>query len=275
MTEPGSGRHLRVLTINALAPQYADGPRRRATLRDGLRALRPDIVAFQEVGLDEVGGLLDDDWYVAPTSRRTPDGLGATLAARWPIEPLREIDGGGSWYATLIAEVRAPIGLLVAHHKPVWPYGAEHTRERHAIAAARAVEDTLGGADRHVILLGDLDAAPDAASVRFLTGRQSLAGTGVCYQDAWTAVRPGDPGPTFTPDNPLVRDGDMPCEPGRRIDYILVRCTAHGPTLQVAGCERVFTDHAHPVSDHYGVLADLHVPPRPPGTFAAGRAPGT
>lgn len=264
----GSGGRLRVLTINALASEYADGPLRRANLRKGLRRLRPDVVAFQEVGADEVAGLLDDGWHVAPTSRRTPEGLGATLAARWPIAPLREVDGGGSWYATLVAEVRAPMGLLVAHHKPVWQYDAERTRERHAVAAARAVEDALDGAERHVILLGDLDATPDAASVRFLTGRQSLDGTGVCYQDAWAAARPGEPGHTFTPDNPLVRDGDMPCEPGRRIDYVLVRCTAHGPTLCVAGCERVFTDPDDPISDHYGVLADLRVPPRPPGTFA-------
>lgn len=259
-----------MLTINALAPEYADGPRRRANLREGLRSLRPDVVAFQEVGAEEVAGLLDDGWYIAPTSRRTPGGLGATLAARWPIEPLREIDGGGSWYATLIAEVRAPMGLLVAHHKPVWPYGAEHTRERHAVAAARAVEDVLAGTDRHVILLGDLDATPDAASIRFLTGRQSLDGTSVCYQDAWAAVRPAEPGYTFTPDNPLVRDGDMPTESGRRIDYVLVRGTAHGATLRVAGCERVFTDPDRPISDHYGVLADLRVPPRAPGTFAPG-----
>ena len=265
-----TGERLRVLTINALAPEYADGPRRRANLRDGLRRLRPDVVAFQEVGADEVAGLVDDGWHIAPTSRRTPDGLGATLAARWPIEPLREIDGGGSWYATLIAEVRAPIGLLVAHHKPVWPYGAERARERHAVAAARAVEDVLPGADRHVVLLGDLDATPDSAGVRFLTGRQSLDGTGVCYQDAWAATHPGEPGHTFTPDNPLVQTGDMPTEAGRRIDYVLVRCAAHGPTLQVDRCERVFTDHAHPISDHYGVLADLRVPPRPPGTLAPG-----
>lgn len=270
MARPEPGGRLRVLTINAQAPQYADGPRRRANLRDGLRRLRADVIAFQEVGADEVARLLDDGWHIAPTSRRTPEGLGATLAARWPIEPLREIDGGGSWYATLIAEVRAPMGLLVAHHKPVWQYGAEGARERHAVAAARAVEDTLGGADRHVILLGDLDATPDAASIRFLTGRQSLEGTSAGYTDAWAAVRPGEPGHTFSPDNPLVRDGDMPCEPGRRIDYVLVRSTAHGPTLRVAGCERVFTDHDRPISDHYGVLADLRIPPRPPGTFAPG-----
>jgi len=259
---------LRVLTINALAPEYADGPRRRAALREGLARLRPDVVAVQEVRPGEAADLVGAGWHVAENVRRSPDGLGAALAARWPIEPLSEIDGGaGSWYATMIAEVD---GMLVVHHKPVWPYGAERARERHAVAAARAVESALGDADRHVILLGDLDATPDAASIRFLTGHQSLDGMSVCYQDAWPAAHPGAPGPTFTPDNPLVRSGDMPTAPARRIDYILIRCTAHGPTLQVTACERVFT--TPPVSDHYGVLADLRVPPRPPGTFAPGYA---
>lgn len=255
----------RFLTINALAPEYADGPARRARLRAGLARLRPDVVAFQEVLAGEAEDLLGDGWHVADTSRRTPEGLGATLAARWPVAPVREVDGGGSWYATLVAEVR---GLLVVHHKPVWPYGEELRRERHAVAAARAVEDVLDGADRPVVLLGDLDASPDAASIRFLTGRQSLDGVSVCYQDAWAAAHPGDPGWTFTPDNPLVRDGDMPTEAGRRIDYVMVRCGPYGPSLQVAGCERVLT--GPPVSDHYGVLADLRDPPRTPGTFGYG-----
>jgi len=47
----------------------------------------------------------------------------------------------------------------------------------------------------HVILAGDFDAAPDSSSIRFWTGRQSLDGISVAYQDAWEAVHPGDAGP--------------------------------------------------------------------------------
>jgi len=33
---------------------------------------------------------------------------------------------------------------------------------------------------------------------------------------------------------------NWPLELGRRIDYIMVRCGDHGPTLDVTACERIF-----------------------------------
>jgi endonuclease/exonuclease/phosphatase family metal-dependent hydrolase len=101
--------------------------------------------------------------------------------------------------------------------------------------------------------------------MRFWHGRQSLDGTSVCYQDAWDSAHPGDLGHTFTPRNPLVTGGEWPLEQGRRIDYVLVRCGACGPTLEVAGCELVFDQPVDGVwaSDHFGVVADLTVPTRP------------
>jgi endonuclease/exonuclease/phosphatase family metal-dependent hydrolase len=92
----------------------------------------------------------------------------------------------------------------------------------------------------HVVLLGDFDDTPDSSSVRFWTGRQSLDGFSVAYRDAWEAVHPGDPGQTFTPANPLVRAGEMSLELGRRIDYIMIRCSVHGPSLHVSDCQQVF-----------------------------------
>jgi len=41
------------------------------------------------------------------------------------------------------------------------------------------------------IIAGDFSAAPDAASVRFLSGLQSLAGHSVYYHDAWSVSVPG------------------------------------------------------------------------------------
>ena len=41
------------------------------------------------------------------------------------------------------------------------------------------------------MLAGDFNAGPDAASIRFLTGRQSLRGESVAYVRAWDAVHPG------------------------------------------------------------------------------------
>jgi len=82
--------------------------------------------------------------------------------------------------------------------------------------------------------MGDLNAGPDAASVRFLTGRKSLGGIGVRYEDAWEAVHPGEPGHTFTPRNPLVRAGEMPLERGRRIDHVMIRSGPYGALLDAA-----------------------------------------
>jgi endonuclease/exonuclease/phosphatase family metal-dependent hydrolase len=107
-----------------------------------------------------------------------------------------------------------------------------------------------------VILAGDLDADPSAASIRFLTGRQSLHGLSVCYRDAWDSAHPDDAGHTYTPVNPLMVE-DWPF---RRIDYILVRCAEHGgPMLAVTDCRRLFDRPVDGVwaSDHFGLVADL------------------
>jgi endonuclease/exonuclease/phosphatase family metal-dependent hydrolase len=138
----------------------------------------------------------------------------------------------------------------------------EHERELQALAAARFLEGLAGDRNVHVVLAGDFTSDPDAANVRFISGRQSLDGTSVCYRDAWESVHPGEPGETFTPANPLLVDWDWPF---RRLDYVFVRCGLHGgPTLEITGCERIF-DQPHDgvwASDHFGVYADLEIPSR-------------
>jgi endonuclease/exonuclease/phosphatase family metal-dependent hydrolase len=63
---------------------------------------------------------------------------------------------------------------------------------------------------------------------------------------------------------------DWALELGRRIDYVMVRCREYGPTLDVRACERIFDEPVDGVwaSDHFGVVADLAVPPR--GRLSAG-----
>jgi len=88
--------------------------------------------------------------------------------------------------------------------------------------------------------------------------------------DAWEATHPADPGPTFSPANPLVRAGQMPLELGRRIDYIMIRSGIHGATLAVADCQRVLDEPVKGVwaTDHFGVMAELEVPAHAPGTWS-------
>ncbi|MBG0561375.1 endonuclease/exonuclease/phosphatase family protein [Actinoplanes aureus] len=252
--------------------------RRRSILADGLRRLAPDVVAFQEAvvadGYDQVSDLLGPGYQVAHQTGREADGSGCSIASRWPLDRHEEVhlrvtprvdpaELAGRLALVEIA-VPAPIGpLLVAHHKPSGWLGYERERELQAVAAARRIEQRRGDRDAHVVLLGDFDAEPDSASMRFWSGRQSLDGFSVAYRDAWAAIRPTGPGHTFSPDNPLVTGGNWPLELGRRIDYVLVRCDRHGPTLRVTGCRRVFDQPVDGVwaSDHFGVVADLAAVP--------------
>jgi endonuclease/exonuclease/phosphatase family metal-dependent hydrolase len=248
---------MRVATLNLWGTR-GDWDRRRLLLIDGFRALDPALVAFQEAivtpDYDQVRDILGDGFQIAHHTDREPDGQGISIASRLPLGDLYEVDLNLTprtvdfACSTLIAEVG---DLLFVNHLPSWQLDFERERELQAVTAAVAVEQRRG--DRHVVVCGDFDADPDAASVRFWTGRQSIEGASVCYRDAWESAHPGEPGPTFTPENPLVADPDWPF---RRIDYILVRCGRHGgPSLPIRSCERIFD--SPPASDHYGLLAEV------------------
>jgi endonuclease/exonuclease/phosphatase family metal-dependent hydrolase len=275
----GSGV-LRVATLNVWGRR---GPwaERRSVLAKGFRELAPDLVAFQEAikndGYDQASDLLGPGFHVAYQKVReadrhdgTEDGQGVSIASRWPLGSVREVDldvtprTGDFAHTTLIAEVLAPdpIGpLLFVNHLPSWQLTFEHERELQTVAAARAIDESIAGREMHVVLAGDFDATPDAASVRFWRGLQSLDGTSVCYRDAWEVIHPGEPGYTFTARNPLVtvENDDWALERGRRIDYVMVRCVEHGPTLDVRACERTFDEPVDGIwaSDHFGVVVDL------------------
>jgi endonuclease/exonuclease/phosphatase family metal-dependent hydrolase len=270
---------MRVVTMNVLGPANPHWDSRRRLIAKTLRQLNPDIIALQEVPIgcapEVVDELIGPGYHVRGFGRTADDGVGGALATRWPHSILGEIDqrrtAGLPWCATLIVQVDKPAGqVVVAHHKPSWPFGHELDRERQAVAAVRELERHAADAD-HVIVLGDFDATPDAASMRFWRGRQSLDGISVCYQDAWETVHPDEPGHTFTAVNPLVRAGEVATAVSRRIDYILVRAGDHGPSLQVRSCELVLDGPVDGVwaSDHFGVVADLEVPEHAPGSWGA------
>lgn len=232
-------------------------------LRDGIRALGPDLVTFQEAivdgAYDQVVDLLGPGYEVAHQAEREPDGQGISIASRWPLGVVREADlnvsprTAGFACGCLAAEVRTPDGpLLLVNHFPNWQPELEYERESQAVVAARFVEGLAGGG-MPVVVSGDFDAAPEAASMAFWIGRRSLDGMSVCYRDAWEQVNRGEPGYTYTPQNPLMEDEDWPPQ---RIDYILVR---RGSGLEVRGCTRAFVEPVGGVqaSDHYGLVADL------------------
>jgi endonuclease/exonuclease/phosphatase family metal-dependent hydrolase len=276
---------VRVLTFNVLMVESASGHERHELVRRLLPDLRPDVVALQEVTrspeFDQAVDLLGAPFAIVDLPGWTPQHVGECLASRWPLgevltldQPIAGHGQDGPRAAAVAVEVRCPppLGTLLAvHHKAAYELPAEHVREQQALATARFVEDLVADRpDLPVVLMGDLNAGPDAASVRFLTGRQSVAGIGVRYEDAWEAGHGDEPGHTFTPRNPLVRAGEMPLERGRRIDHIMTRSGPHGPPLDVADCRLVFDRPVDGVwaSDHFGVLAELRRPHHPPGSWA-------
>jgi endonuclease/exonuclease/phosphatase family metal-dependent hydrolase len=262
---------VRIATLNVfgLGP---DWPARSRVLAAGLADLAPDVVTLQEVlvagGTDQAREALGDGWHVVHANVREPNGRGVTTASRWPVGEVREMDltiglRTPSFAATtLITEVLVPppIGRVwVANHLPDWQPAQEHLRVPQARATAAVLEQLLADRPGHVVVAGDLDADPDADSIRFWTGRHVVDGLSVCYRDAWASVRPGEPGHTFVPENPYATDWDWPYG---RIDQVLVRCGVHGgPTLRITDCRRIFDTPDTAVSDHYGVLADLDPPP--------------
>jgi endonuclease/exonuclease/phosphatase family metal-dependent hydrolase len=266
-------RKLRVVAQNVWA-RHGDWPRRQQVLRAGLRAADPDLVVFVEaVRTDEydlVEDLLGPGYEIVYESHLDREGVGTAVASRWPIERVHELALAVTDRtahlddATLAVEIVAPepIGpLLFVGANPKWELRYERERELQALLVARFAEHHALEHGGHVVLAGDFDDVPDAASIRFITGRQSLDGVSVCYRDAWASTHPTQPGHTFTPENPLVRDGETAWDVPRRIDYIFVRCDNHGPTLEVARCERLFeapVDGAW-ASDHFGVVAELTV----------------
>jgi endonuclease/exonuclease/phosphatase family metal-dependent hydrolase len=263
--------HVRVATLNLWGRSGA-WPDRRAVLVDGFSRLRPDIVGLQEAihvdGYDQATDLLGPELEIVRQTRGLiGDGNTAVIASRFPISAVHELDlqvtprSAGFPAITLLAEIEAPppIGpMLFVNHLPSWKREHEHERELQAVLAAKQADELADG--RHVVLAGDLDATPDTASVRFLCGRQSLGHTSVHYVDAWEHLHPGDPGHTLSLRNPLVvQESPVTVEEPRRIDYILVRAGANGPSLRIAACELLFDQPVDGAwaSDHFGLTADL------------------
>ncbi|WP_328475029.1 endonuclease/exonuclease/phosphatase family protein [Actinoplanes sp. NBC_00393] len=270
---------LRVATLNVWGTR-GRWPERRSVLRAEFARLDADLISLQETIVaperhtgaivDQVREFLGPGYRLVHSSTRESDGQGITIASRWPVGQVAELDlhvtarTHDFACTALLVEVLVPepIGRVwMVNHFPDYQVDHEHERTLQALVVGRAVEDALTERPGHVVLAGDLDAEPQADSIRFLTGHHAVEGTSVCYRDAWrsthaAAVHPD--GDTFSPDNPNCADWDWPY---RRIDYVLVRCGAHGgPTLRITTCVRTFDEPQTTISDHYGLVADLALP---------------
>jgi endonuclease/exonuclease/phosphatase family metal-dependent hydrolase len=181
---------VRLLTFNLLTLDSASGHERHEVVRRLMPELRPDIVALQEVtrraDLDQASDVLGPEFEIVDLPGWTPHHVGECLASRWPLGEVATLDRhliedaeDGPRAAAVAVEVLVPPPLgrmLVVHHKAAYQLQLEHVREEQALATARLVEDLVSERrDVPVVLLGDLNAGPDAASIRFLTGRQAVS----------------------------------------------------------------------------------------------------
>jgi endonuclease/exonuclease/phosphatase family metal-dependent hydrolase len=145
-----------------------------------------------------------------------------------------------------------------------WRLDAESARERQAVALTDL--DARHRTALPSIVAGDFNATPDATSIRYLTGRQSIGGRSVHYHDAWEVAGEG-PGHTWTVDNPRARAEieQIVRQPGhrRRIDYVFVGSWHAHPHAQcrIESATLAFdqpSDGLWP-SDHFGVVADVEI----------------
>jgi endonuclease/exonuclease/phosphatase family metal-dependent hydrolase len=245
---------------------------REPLLREGIALLAPDLIALQEVDTGPGPGnqaehLLSPLGYAVEYERRVGENVadpGIAVASRHPVirRRLIELPHGG---AAIAARIQAPAGsfwFCSAVPMPGWP-GKEGQREDEAVALDAALVEVAAGDDLPPVLAGDFDATPDSASMRFLTGLQSLQGRSTVWYDAWVVAGDGSPGYTWSSDNPYVAPfaAAVFAQPvhRRRIDYVLVGSPFQWrPRVVVRSCQVVLIggEGAAP-SDHYGVLADL------------------
>jgi endonuclease/exonuclease/phosphatase family metal-dependent hydrolase len=267
-----NGGRIRVATVNLFA-RHGDWERRRPALRHALKALDADVLALQEAVVDRDGDtaeqLLGDGYQIVHQQHGlVGDGThrGSSVASRWPVRAVHEVDlhltdrTHDYSCGTVIAEVDSSVGrLLVGSHGNSWAWWAERERELQAVAVVTAIEELVAEEPAHVVVGGDFNATPDTGSMRFFTGRASLEGVSTAYRDVWESVHGDAPGHTFDPRNPLTAIDEPGLDRGRRIDYLLIRCGDHGPTLRIADAGLALHEPVGGVqpSDHYGVVADL------------------
>ena len=285
---------LRVVTLNVWNNR-GDAPARMALINAELRRLEPDLVALQEVLPDQLPNLIEGTGlhgtHQSQTSATAPpyvDRYGGTaIATRRPHRIAEVLDQRGTnapdvpWL-TLAALV--PLMPLVPRMSqsseqlgevlfiaPTTSFrlDAEVQRERQVLALSDL--DARHRTPLPTIMAGDFNASPDAAGIRYLTGRQSLAGRSTHFHDAWEVAGSG-PGYTWSADNPNATEDIevLARQPNhhRRVDYIFIG-SPHAHPNAFARIRNTQLAFDKPVdgtwaSDHYGVVADLEVGVRTP-----------
>jgi len=259
---------VRVVTLN-IWNRCGPWEERLAVIREGLRELDPDIVGLQEVidahGRTQAHDIAEGLGYHVAYGMANPYGggifMGNATLSRWPIAAtkLYPLPTGGTdeRRSMLFSEIDSPHGKIpffVTHLN--WKLHESVVREQQVLEIAARVKADAPIEGLPPILVGDLNASPEASEIRFLKGLQSLEGKSVYFADCFEQAGSGA-GVTF--DGTRNHFAEQYHEHPRRIDYVLVR----GPDKQVRGkplSARVVFDEAKNgvfATDHFGVFAEI------------------
>jgi endonuclease/exonuclease/phosphatase family metal-dependent hydrolase len=264
---------MRVLQLNIWA-RYGPYADRAPRLRRLFAELGADLVALQEVDAgddpqtaNQAVELLGPLGYeVAYTPHPGGKHPGIAVASRLPVLESRVAELGHEGVAIAARVGIGDEGLWFCSAVPLsWLPGREGEREDECVALDRWLCELAADGTIPPILAGDFDATPDAASIRFLTGRQSLQRRSTYWADAFELAGDGSPGFTWTTESPYVQPFAEAVfgEPvhRRRIDYVFVGSPIRWKPRLIIRSARVvgrYEDGAAP-SDHYGVVADLEL----------------
>jgi endonuclease/exonuclease/phosphatase family metal-dependent hydrolase len=271
----------RILTVSV--ENFYGDLRRQELLASELQRLAPDLVVLQKVveGNDEPGlaALLNNCGlfathqgsllaYEMPAAAEVG---GMAIATRWGHRVMEVLDvrmpaADGVPWCTLAAIVDVPGAgeMLFIGTTAIGRFDAEWAHERQAVMLSEL--DARHRRALPTVIAGDFNAPPDAASIRYLSGLQSLGGRSVWYHDAWAVAGEG-PGHTWTTDNAIVAERvgrfihQFPYR--RRIDYVFIGSyEAHpGAYCTIQNVSLAFdrpVDGVWP-SDHYGVMVDVEI----------------
>lgn len=268
-----------MLTLNLW---HDSGPyeRRAEQIRVWIERLDPDVIGFQEAlrgeGADQVVELVGRSYHVdfVAGSRFWREGshfghadFGNAIASRWPISKSEACElpnsGDGEARAALSVTLDAPFGELgfTCSHLN-WKFCDGAIRERQVAALCDFALERRPESGFPPILVGDFNAEPESAEIRYVTGLQSIGGRSIAMLDAWHMAGDGGPGFTWSNRNPYAA---AVLEPDRRIDYIFTGWPVRNGLGQILDCRVVCNDEHEGVwpTDHFGVYAELRTEPIP------------
>lgn len=280
---------VRILTLNILHDQ-GDWASRSAAIGAWIDRLCPDLVGLQEVlrgpEVDQCEALLGSRGYHTAFAEASPFwvdrsvSFGNAIGSRWPIEsegvlPLsraRPGDGRSETRCALAARIAAPGGPLeMACTHLHWRFDHGYVRERQVVEIADWLRRRAPEGGWPPVLVGDFNAEPASAEIRYLAGLQSMDGRSAHYRDAWSVAGGRGDGITWSRRNPLTHPW---LEPDRRIDYVWVGIPRRDGLGLVERCRVVADEPVEGVwpSDHFGVYAELRGPDELAGASDAGPA---